>query len=639
MLGALLLLPSGWSYAETVAGLNIQATLGFSDTYRLGHWAPLTVTVNNRGPHRLGELQVSLTYRDTLKNATFTKTHRRTLDLARNSRKRLRFTVFIEAFAVPLEIRVVAGDAVLARHSIELRRNFTRAPLLLVLSRDANLDYLNDSRGERLRVVYPHPELLPDHWQGYDAVAAVVVHGVSLETLGERQYEALQKWLAQGGRLVVSGGPDYSLLRRARLAELLPAAPLGLVKVSDAAALGEALGAPLAAAAPFQIHRLQITRGRVLHQSGDLPLVVQTPQARGAVAYLSFDIASPPFDRWDGMPALWSSLLQLTDQSTTFTRRELRRESPVPAVLDRRAGGFFDHGVMLIFLALYFGVLMTVYRMRPAARARQHLLTAVLLACPMVFTPAAYFLFATLLFPVGPNVVIAAVIEPFESGPYAKLSLDLGMYSRQRRSLRLAIDSAQPRFIANHRPLRWGTVESYSVHESRGSVLEITDSRPYVLHMLQAQDIIPYDVKVSALRKDGGIEVAVRNNTGQSWIDAWLVTRQQIYRLGALAHENGAVGTVRRRAVELEFAGEGWRRAFVDLQSSADVDSHVVSTVVQSVLETRINALDLHEALLMAVVPTPLRLSRRHDSWQRQQLTVALFRVMLTGTNSDDVAG
>ena len=78
---------------------------------------------------------------------------------------------------------------------------------------------------------------------------------------------------------------------------------------------------------------------------------------------------------------------------------------------------------------------------------------------------------------------------------------------------------------------------------SRRSV-ETARTRAYVLHMLQAEDVIEYDLKVSALRTDNGIQLAVRNNTGQSWFDAWLVSGQSIYRLGPVTHNEGSALTL-----------------------------------------------------------------------------------------------
>jgi hypothetical protein len=156
------------------------------------------VTISNHGPDVSRILQVCMCDGDELHDNISNTTCQRRIDLTRDSRKRVHFTVMLPNIAHPLEVRFVANGKELAIKHIVLRTHFTANRLLLVVSRDANLDYLNDNTTHGVRVLYPHPELLPDHWQGYDAVFALILHGVSLEELSTRQYEALRKWLAQG---------------------------------------------------------------------------------------------------------------------------------------------------------------------------------------------------------------------------------------------------------------------------------------------------------------------------------------------------------------------------------------------------------------------------------------------------------
>ena len=188
--------------------VDIAAAVGFSETFQPGHWTPLTVTVTNRGAPLSGEVEVQVTGDDASRSRQLVTYHRRSLELHGNARKSVQFTVLPQGLFHPLVIRVRADGREIARSEVDLHDRFAAQRLLLVLSRNADLDYLNDSAVDGLRVLYPHPELLPGHWRGYDAVAAIVLHGVSLERLSAGQFEALHKWIAQGGTLAVSGGPE-----------------------------------------------------------------------------------------------------------------------------------------------------------------------------------------------------------------------------------------------------------------------------------------------------------------------------------------------------------------------------------------------------------------------------------------------
>ena len=146
---------SGVPELATGAAVDIQAALGFSGAYRLGTWAPLTVTLENRRANVSGHLEVRVPDGDSLGGLAFTNIHRRTIDLPGTSRKRFHFTIYLKSFSEPVEIRVVAGTRELARKTVDLRAGVTNARMILVLGRDADLDYLNDDRGRRLRGAVP----------------------------------------------------------------------------------------------------------------------------------------------------------------------------------------------------------------------------------------------------------------------------------------------------------------------------------------------------------------------------------------------------------------------------------------------------------------------------------------------------
>ena len=54
-------------------------------------------------------------------------------------------------------------------------------------------------------------EFLPASWAAFDGVEAVIFHNAPLDSLGEAQVGAMEKWVAGGGTVVVSGGPIWPL--------------------------------------------------------------------------------------------------------------------------------------------------------------------------------------------------------------------------------------------------------------------------------------------------------------------------------------------------------------------------------------------------------------------------------------------
>jgi hypothetical protein len=541
----------------------------------------------------------------------------------------LPFTVYLQALSHPLVIRVRSGGRELARAEVDLRKRFAAGRLLLVLSRDADLDYLNDGAAKGLRVLYPHPELLPVHWRGYDAVAAIVVHGVSLERLSASQYDALHKWIAQGGILAVSGGPDFALLRSPRLAALLPGLPLGMTRI-DADALRSAFSASLDVSRPVHVNRLGAFRGRASLRAGTVPLIVERALGLGRVLYLTFDVAGYPFDRWDGMRELWLESLRLPPATTfSLSAAEPALASPLVPLIRAEATNFPSPATVFSFLALYLGLLLTGYRL--SARETRHRWLALLWswAPPVLFAAAAWLLFGPAVFPRSATAVAAALIEPFPNSIYARLSLDVGVYASRSGALRLEYRGAEPVLYPTRQAQRNGHVGNWAFGQGPQRFLEPLDRRRYVLHALEGEDVIAFNLDASVHNEASGPRLVLDNASGRTLKDLWLVFDGYAYELGSL--EAGAKverGFV-RRTHGLELGEASWKRV---LRAPPGVPVQKL-TPAQILLERKAREMrdtgypGQGHALLIGYTESPFRPAGASAGWPRREQALVAFQV------------
>ena len=183
----------------------------------------------------------------------------------------------------------------------------------------------------------------------------------------------------------------------------------------------------------------------------------------GRVLYLTFDVAGHPFDRWDGMRGLWLDSLRLPPRRTASasggigdprarSRRSIRAE----------AADFPAYATVLLFLALYLGLLLAGV-LTSRARATRHRWLAPLWswAAPVLFAPAAWLLFGPAVFPRGATAATVALIEPFPDSGYARLELELGLYSNRSGALRLEYRGAEPVLYPHRQAQRQGKVEDW----------------------------------------------------------------------------------------------------------------------------------------------------------------------------------
>lgn len=637
-LAAVLLLlapPCVLPQALAANAVDIAAVVGFSDTFQPGRWTALRVTVTNRGADLSGELEVQVTGGDELRGRRFVTAHRRKLDLPRNSTKSLQFTILPQGLSHPLVIRALSGGLERARAEIDLRTRSIADRLVLVLSRDADLDYLNEGTAQGVRVLYPHPELLPVHWRGYEAVAAVVLHGISLERLSASQFEALHKWIAQGGTLAVSGGADYTALRRPRLAALLPGLPVGMTRI-DGDALQAAFSASLDVSRPVYVNRLGAYRGDARLLAGGQALIVERALGLGRVLYLTFDVASYPFDRWDGMRKLWQENLRLAAPSPGGSKTAA--ESPVLALIRAESTDFPRYAVVFIFLALYLGALLAGYRF-PARGTQSRRLTSLWgWGAPAIFAPVAWLMFGPPAFPRDPTAVAVAVIEPFPDSTYARLNVDLGVYASHSGPLRLEYAGAEPVLYPSREAVRQGNVPDWVLGEGARRFVEPHDRRRYVLHALEGTDVIAFRFDAAVHDESTGPRIVLENSSGSTVEALWLVFGGYAYELGAVADGARIERSFVRSTHGIEIGATSWREI---LKPPADAPTRDV-TPDRIALERRTQ--EIHQtgypspghALLVGYSASPLRPAGESADRPHRERAVVAFQVAASPAPGSD---
>ena len=616
---------------EAGAAVDIQAALGFTGVYRLGAWAPLVVTLENHRSSVKGDLEVHVPDGDELGGRAFVNIHRRTLDLPGGSRKRIYFTIYLKSFSQPLEIRILSEGSTIAQRSIDLRAGVTNARIVLALGRDADLDYLNDDRGRRLRVLYPRMERLPEHWAGYDGVAALVLHGLSLEGLSSRQHSALTKWLARGGILAVSGGPDYGLLRTPRLAMLLPGLPLGLLRLPDGEAAGIAFGAPLPTRRPFHVNLVPRFEGRVLYRAGQTPLVIERPFGRGRVLYATFDISRHPFDAWPGMPGLWHSLLDLPPPESLSARLMRSEESSaLPGLIQVAPLSFPGHPILLLFIAFYLGSVAAASHLRSEGRRARRYSKWLHWLAPLVFAPVAFFLFGALLYPPGPVAVVAAKIAPHPQGPLADVDFEVGMFSNAEELLRLHYHAPEPVFRAVYRAAPRNNTANWQYRQApAGGSLAPTTRGKYRLHTLEGRDVIAWDLRATLADEPDSLRLEIRNRSGRGLHDPWLVLGGRGYALDSVPADGDTTLILDPTRDAVMLREHSWRKLLAS-RSDAPVSrsgamAHLIDRELARLRER--NPPSPNEAILVGFSGSPLRFAEPSARWRRHEFTLVLVRV------------
>ena len=245
-----------FTVSVAVGAVEIEnVTFGFGDGYRIGTWAPLTITVRNQDERSVfsGELVVEV--RNFSSDIPIER-YATPLHLIRTDPQQKDFYVYCPKNATQLVIRLVPAipSETAGLHSTTsglVKDILLPTPLarkdyfVLVLAPSGDkLKRFVDKKQVHVRYL-PNSMSLPRDWIGYSAVDVLVVREVRLtdRRILKAQQTAMLDWIQRGGTLIVSGGSSYNYLQGSFIEPFLPVELKGVVKTNTLpVALLEQLG-------------------------------------------------------------------------------------------------------------------------------------------------------------------------------------------------------------------------------------------------------------------------------------------------------------------------------------------------------------------------------------------------------------
>lgn len=186
------------------------------------------------------------------------------------------------------------------------------------------------SANGRERILTHHvskPHHLPTHWLGYSSVDVIVLPtGDSSWTkqMEKERWSALQKWVEQGGYLLVSGATNSELFQNdGPLAWCTAANVQGTLRIRQTSGIEQYIGATSrldqsrsSDGETFELKMLDLRdpEGRVEVWEGLVnqryPAIVRSVVGLGRVTLMGLDIDRAPFSTWNDRPKLLARLLE-----------------------------------------------------------------------------------------------------------------------------------------------------------------------------------------------------------------------------------------------------------------------------------------------------------------------------------------
>ncbi len=290
--------------------LTFTAEVGFDGYYKAGGWVPVRVTVSNNGPNLEGLIVVE----QSGGSPGETTRYQAPIGLPGQSRKTVTLFVGAGTYQQRMTVSLTAAGRTLAEERVPITQVGAQEHLYAVVSGEpVDMNALELATGKTCYVAYLTLDQLPAAGPAWDALDLLVLNNVDTVALEPAQLRALKGWLAIGGQLIVTGGPNWRKTS-AGLGDLLPVTVGGSISSPDLSALSELTGSAVGDG-PFVVAQGTLRDGRTLLAQDDLLLLARRREGLGRVDWLALDLALAPLRDWSGNDRLWGTLLATPDRT------------------------------------------------------------------------------------------------------------------------------------------------------------------------------------------------------------------------------------------------------------------------------------------------------------------------------------
>lgn len=545
---------------------QMNAVVGFDGTAKKGMWAPITVRIENPSG---SELQGMLAPEPTQGADRVSPVCGINALLPANSKKLYHVYTRLPDRGDTLNVSLLRAFGVRDTKYVKMNIADTDDKLIVTVGpRSSRLSFL---AGEKLPAVrqtssgYSNevsiyagsiaPDELPERPAAYESVDVLVVPPDLPSSATTAAVKAVAMWVASGGTLVVTSGPDYRKCANDFCDELLPVKVTGEVDLEGMRALAGVSGTPFPAGrAAVAANSLKPVIGEAVVAQGATPLVAERSYGAGKVVFLAFDPLTPPFHSWNGQIGFWKSILRSSDQKpmlstgepardprTYYDPEQVRQSAAMSSVVERNPRiktpplatiGCFLLAYLIVLVPVNYAVLKRRRRLELA-----WLSTPIIVA---VFTVGAYGFGYTMK---GGRLQLrqATFVEGSSNARYARAVTDASLFSPGRRSYNITL--SDPVAICQALPTSRKEALPLALLGDQAAIVDVPlamwSSRTF--ESTSGRDL-GGTLKADLTLNGNVLQGQIRNDTNLDLRDCFVVYGGQEYPVGKLG--KGAIATL-----------------------------------------------------------------------------------------------
>lgn len=441
-------------YAQNTNGITLTARVGFTGNCKTDHWIPIQVTVENKGADINGRIQAAYT-----NGKGGDSIYGQEISLPSNSRKEVFLYLYPDGYLDKPNVNLTVNGQLITKTPLTIAC-IPEESLVIGLITDtpnafSKLGALSAPNGYT-RIAALRINNLPDRPEGWETLDGLVISAVDTGALTDAQRGALKGWLAQGGKLVIAGGPKWQNVASG-LDEFLPLALNTTQTVSGLSSLQNYLKSPDSLDGKNAILAVGQTRANatVLVSEGNSPVLAHSQIGFGHVYYLAADPGVEPLSNWGGISNLYASLLAPTSNHPVWMTSTINTYSANQALSALPALGLPPTIYVLCLLGAYILVIGPINYVILRAIKRQEWAWFTIPAFVLLFTGVAY-LSGYWIRGARPILNRLTVVQAWDGVELAQARSLVGIYSpgRTRYTLNAGNDFLSFPFDSNSQSLQ-----------------------------------------------------------------------------------------------------------------------------------------------------------------------------------------
>ncbi len=320
---------------EKTLPIQIQVSAGFDGKYKEHSWFPVIIQASNRPPSEQSSNEKMTEFEGTLEITTTVTNNQKA-----NYIKEIKLPVFSNkkyifyikgTFDGRIEITLKdKKEKEYLSNTVALSQIPISGKIILLIGSPETQIFFNSPNHFNgfSAVAKPNPQDLPDKWYGYSGVDLVIISDYQKRQLSDEQSKALDIWIKNGGKVIVSVGTKWQLFKDTFIEDMLPVDLTGSTTISSLQIFNNQLKNP---EGDIVVSTSNLKKGVIINKIDNVPLIVKHKYGLGEVFYSAFDIDKYPFRAWEGQDMFWLSFLKnnnqhtLTEFATGFLRQFINK--------------------------------------------------------------------------------------------------------------------------------------------------------------------------------------------------------------------------------------------------------------------------------------------------------------------------